>query len=121
MQILGMAIRNVHSWEAAVDVLANDRLAPVPAVRYLTGRSNDWMKKTCAKRAMLVDRRAPQTGRDATSVSSRRPGRTSRSRDLSRLHETVGEAIGLTLDRGIEHLYRVWIVLVCEYGALRVH
>jgi len=27
MQILGMAIRNVHSWEAAVDVLANDRLA----------------------------------------------------------------------------------------------
>jgi hypothetical protein len=29
MQILGMAIRNVHSWEAAVDVLANDRLAPI--------------------------------------------------------------------------------------------
>jgi hypothetical protein len=28
MQILGMAIRNVHSWDfAAVDVLANDRLA----------------------------------------------------------------------------------------------
>jgi hypothetical protein len=32
MQILGMAIRNVHSWEAAVDVLANDRLAPEAVV-----------------------------------------------------------------------------------------
>jgi hypothetical protein len=30
--------------------LRNGRFAPVPAVRYLTGRSNDWMKKTCAKR-----------------------------------------------------------------------
>jgi hypothetical protein len=30
MQILGKAIRNVHSWDfAAVDVLANDRLAPI--------------------------------------------------------------------------------------------
>ena len=26
---------------------------------YPTGRSNDWVKKTCAKREMLVDRRAP--------------------------------------------------------------
>ena len=96
-------------------------------LRASTGRSiPDRMKQRLDEEdlreaEMLVDRRAPQTGRDATSASSRRSGRTSRSRDLSRLHETVGEAIGLTLDRGIEHLYRVWIVLVCEYGALRVH
>jgi hypothetical protein len=30
--------------------------APEAAVRY---PSNDWVKKTCAKREMLVDRRAP--------------------------------------------------------------
>jgi hypothetical protein len=38
MQILGMAIRNVHSWEAAVDVLANDRLAPEAACRFAIRR-----------------------------------------------------------------------------------
>jgi hypothetical protein len=37
----------------------NDRFAPEAAVRYPTGPSNDWVKKTCAKREMLVDRRAP--------------------------------------------------------------
>jgi len=40
--------------------------------------------------------------------------------DLSGLHEPIGEAIGLALDRGIEHLDRVLIVLVREYGAFRV-
>ena len=38
---------------------------------------------------------------------------------LSGLHEPVGEAIGLALDRGIEHLDRVQIVLVREHGAFR--
>ena len=42
------------------------------------------------------------------------------ARDLSGLHERIGEAIGLALDRGIEHLDRVRIVLVREYGALRI-
>ena len=32
----------------------------------------------------------------------------------------IDEAIGLTLDRGIEHLDRVRIVLVREHGAFRV-
>jgi hypothetical protein len=31
--------------------------------------------------------------------------------DLSGLHEPIGEAIGIALDRGIEHLDRVRIVL----------
>jgi DNA polymerase III delta prime subunit len=35
-------------------------------------------------------------------------------------HKPKGEAIGLTLDRGIEHLDRVLIVLVREHGAFRV-
>src|SRR3546814_18691395 len=38
----------------------------------------------------------------------------------SGLHEPVGETIGLALDRGVEHLDRVRIVLVREHGALRV-
>jgi len=38
----------------------------------------------------------------------------------SALHEPIGEAIGLALDRGIEHLDRVRISLVREQGALRV-
>ena len=42
------------------------------------------------------------------------------ARDLSGLHEPIDEAIGLTLDRGIEHLDRVRIVLVREHGAFRV-
>jgi hypothetical protein len=37
-------------------ILTNGRFAPEAAVRY---PSNDWVKKTCAKREMLVDRRAP--------------------------------------------------------------
>jgi hypothetical protein len=61
-----------------------------------------------------VDRRVPQTGRDATSVPSRRSGRTSRSRDLSRQSDRI------RLDRGIEHLDRVRIVLVREHGAFRL-
>jgi hypothetical protein len=40
--------------------------------------------------------------------------------DLSGLHEPIGEAIGLALYRGIEHLDRVRIVLVREHGAFRV-
>ena len=32
----------------------NARFAPVPAVRYPTGRSNDWVKKTCAQRETLT-------------------------------------------------------------------
>ena len=40
--------------------------------------------------------------------------------NLSGLHEPIGEAIGLALDRGIEHLDRVRIVLVREHGAFRV-
>src|SRR5664279_3675668 len=44
----------------------------------------------------------------------------SRRRDLSGLHKPIGEAIGLALDRGIEHLDRVRIVLVREQGAFRV-
>ena len=43
-----------------------------------------------------------------------------RRRDLSGFHEPIGEAIGLALDRGIEHLDRVRIVLVCEQGAFCV-
>jgi hypothetical protein len=39
---------------------------------------------------------------------------------LSELHKPIGEAIGLALDRGIEHLDRVRIVLVREHGAFRV-
>src|SRR5580704_19052939 len=39
---------------------------------------------------------------------------------LSGLHEPIGEAIGLALDRGIERLDRVRIVLVREHGAFRV-
>lgn len=39
--------------------LTSGRFAPEAAVRYPTGPSNDWVKKTCAKREMLVDRRAP--------------------------------------------------------------
>ncbi len=38
----------------------------------------------------------------------------------SGFHEPIGEAIGLALDRGIEHLDRVRIVLVREHGAFRV-
>src|SRR5579859_6541732 len=41
-------------------------------------------------------------------------------RDLSGLHEPIGEAIGLALDRGIEHLDRMRIALVREHRALRV-
>jgi hypothetical protein len=37
----------------------NGGFAPEAAVRYPTGLSNGWVKKTCAKREMLVDRRAP--------------------------------------------------------------
>src|SRR5437868_7842303 len=52
------------------------------------------------------------------------PGTSARSwlrgRDLSGFHEPIGEAIGLALDRGIEHLDRVLIVLVREQGAFRV-
>src|SRR4249919_223514 len=44
----------------------------------------------------------------------------SRRRDLSGLHEPIGEAIGLALDRGIEHLDRVRVVLVREQGVFRV-
>ena len=36
------------------------------------------------------------------------------------LHEPIGEAIGLALDRGIEHLDGMRIVLVREHGAFRV-
>src|SRR4051794_38636017 len=36
------------------------------------------------------------------------------------LHEPIGEAIGLALDRGIEHLDRMRIVLSREQGAFRV-
>src|SRR5450432_393115 len=39
---------------------------------------------------------------------------------LSGLHEPIGEAIGLALDRGIKHLDRVRIVLVREHGAFRI-
>src|ERR1700690_2647696 len=39
---------------------------------------------------------------------------------LSGPHESKGEAIGLALDRGIEHLDRVRVVLVREQGAFRV-
>jgi hypothetical protein len=39
---------------------------------------------------------------------------------VSGLHEPIGEAIGLALDRGIEHLDRVRIILVREHGAFRV-
>jgi hypothetical protein len=42
------------------------------------------------------------------------------ARDLSGLHEPIGEPIGFALDRGIEHLDRVRIVLVREHGAFRV-
>ncbi len=38
----------------------------------------------------------------------------------SGLHEAVGEPIGLALDRRIEHLDRVLIVLVSENGAFRI-
>jgi hypothetical protein len=60
MQILGKAIRNVHSWDfAAVDVLANDRLAPEAALggleiqlplypRKLTQLRNRGMSEMCA-------------------------------------------------------------------------
>src|SRR5664279_2666307 len=44
----------------------------------------------------------------------------SRMADPLALHEPIGEAIGLALDRGIEHLDRVLIVLVREYAAFRV-
>src|ERR1700722_15227819 len=37
-----------------------------------------------------------------------------------RLREPIGEAVGLALDRGIEHLDRVRIVLVREHGTFRV-
>ena len=40
--------------------------------------------------------------------------------DLLGLHGPIGEAISLALDRGIEHLDRVRIVLVREHGAFRV-
>ena len=39
---------------------------------------------------------------------------------MSGLHEPIREAIGLALDRGIEHLDRVRIVIVREDGAFRV-
>ena len=39
---------------------------------------------------------------------------------VSGLHEPICEAIGLALDRGIERLDRVRIVLVREHGAFRV-
>src|ERR1700722_14356146 len=56
-----------------------------------------------------------RTGADAVTERCKRS-----IRDLSGRHEPIGEAIGLALDRGIEHLDRVRIVLVCEYGAFRV-
>src|SRR5258708_4582506 len=45
---------------------------------------------------------------------------SSRRRDLSGLHEPIGEAISLALDRAIEHFDRVRIVLVREHGAFLV-
>src|SRR4029077_6401014 len=39
---------------------------------------------------------------------------------LSGINEPIGEAIGLALDRGIEHLDRVLIVLVREHWAFGV-
>jgi hypothetical protein len=42
------------------------------------------------------------------------------TRHLSGLHEPIGEAIGLALDRAIEHLDRVRICVVREHGAFRV-
>src|SRR3984957_12152818 len=39
---------------------------------------------------------------------------------LSALYEPISEAIGLALDRGIEHLNGVRIILVREHGAFRV-
>ena len=39
---------------------------------------------------------------------------------VSGLHEPICEAIGLALDRRIEHLDRVRIILVREHGALRI-
>lgn len=41
-------------------------------------------------------------------------------RSTHRFLETEGEAIGLALDRGIEHLDRVRIVLVRKHAALRL-
>src|ERR1700730_17303462 len=49
-----------------------------------------------------------------------RPRRVREGNVLSGLHEPIGEAIGLALDRGIEHLDRVRIVPVREHGAFRV-
>ena len=63
----------------------------------------------------------PKMARDEQCRSF--PGRSpndSLRRSLSGLHEPIGEAIGLALDRGIEHLDRVRIVLVREQGAFRV-
>src|ERR1700691_1221745 len=45
---------------------------------------------------------------------------TSSESTLSGLHEPIGEAIGLALDQGVEHLDRVRIVLLREHGAFRV-
>src|SRR3984957_17549852 len=39
---------------------------------------------------------------------------------LSALYEPISEAIGLALDRGIEHLDGVRIILVREHGAFRI-
>jgi hypothetical protein len=41
-------------------------------------------------------------------------------RNLSGLHKPIRKAIGLALDRRIEHLDRVRIILVREHGAFRV-
>src|SRR6204780_5314517 len=49
-----------------------------------------------------------------------RPRRVREGNLLSGLHEPTGEAIGLALDRGIEHLDRVRIVLSREDGAFRL-
>jgi hypothetical protein len=53
--------RPAHSLRRHLDHVrvSSGRFAPETAVRYPTGPSNDWVKRTCAKREMLVDRRAP--------------------------------------------------------------
>ena len=48
------------------------------------------------------------------------PGEEEKGHLLSSLYEPIGEAISLALDRGIEHLDGVRIVLVREQGAFRV-
>ena len=76
----------------------------------------------CANRNPVLRYRTLGKANEITLTVARLRGASawSRHRDLSGLHEPIGEAIGLTLDRGIEHLDRVRIVLVREHGAFRV-